>query len=121
MRYPTINTINMAQRIQHGAILAGCWSILAATMAGCAGLPQNADKAAISTCATAGAYGQAISKVYPQLDAKTHANLEILAPYCTASTPGAAMTAAETNALAWLTKEGKPLTAQTSTALEGNP
>ena len=94
-------------------IIAGVFAL-----AGCAALPHNANSTATSTCAAAAAYGQAIHAVMPQLDAQAHANLEILAPYCTASSPTAAMNSAEANAFAWLAKIGKPLTPQKQEPVE---
>ncbi len=79
------------------------FALAALALGGCAtleSLPQNttAAKTAGSVCATAGAAFQAIKLDLPDKLPQARKAYTILEPYCTAATPGAAMTAAEAKA-----------------------
>ncbi len=86
---------------------------LVASLTGCATLnpsstSYNAEKAAISTCAAAAAYKDAIDLGAPAQAGEAKAKLETLKPYCDSKTPPAALDLAEQNAFAWLEATAKP-------------
>lgn len=86
-------------------------SFMLCALTGCAMIQPgslNPQKAAISTCASAGAYGQAIAISTPSLKPETLAKLKVLKPYCHTKTPGGALTLAEQNAFAWLYSHAEP-------------
>jgi hypothetical protein len=84
-------------------LVLGMGCAAAVALAGCARvqtLPQQttAQKTAIAMCATAGSAAQAINVAAPKLDAKAHALLKKMQPYCTSSSPDVAITKAQADA-----------------------
>ncbi len=84
---------------------------LTMTLAGCASIPStslNAQKAAISTCAAAAAYKDAIVIGNPKNAGKAQTMLLKLQPFCDSKTPPAALSKGEEEAFRWLREQAQP-------------